>query len=278
MSNLLRTKLNISKGLAASIIHDGELDIPRLIELYGPGGILQNYVEQSHLRFAFSLCALAAYAFVPADGKVSPSVVSMAAQMGARKNIIPAILAETLMGLDRFKSGQTRVFSGSPRLLQIWFSDKVGLLEAPQAGWEYFLRRLLERPMLYPERGMIEWYVFLHDLQSNDYVWRCPWLIMPEMAVNTTGLERVIIAGLANFTFYIPGHFLRQLGLSQGLHRAGIKDFQLPVLDVPALREYQRNWRNGVLEGPSPDFVDWLDDRYVAWLRAEIEARPRGYY
>ncbi|KAI8568228.1 hypothetical protein RHMOL_Rhmol02G0182300 [Rhododendron molle] len=119
MSHLLRMKLNISKELTASIIHDSELDIPRLIELYSPGVILENHVEQAHKRFAFSICALAAYALVPANGSVSPSVMSMASQMGARKNIIPTILAKTLMGLDLFKSRQSNIFSGSPRLLQV---------------------------------------------------------------------------------------------------------------------------------------------------------------
>ncbi|KAI8542265.1 hypothetical protein RHMOL_Rhmol08G0125400 [Rhododendron molle] len=244
MSHLLMMKLNISRGLAASIIHDDELDIARLIELYGPGGILTDHVEEAHKRFAFSICVLAAYALVPANGRVSPSVVSMASQMGARKKIIPTVLAETLMGLDLFKSGQSNVFSGSPRLLQ----DVTG------------------------------WSMILHDMQSDDFVWRCPWLIMPDMAVNTTGLERVIIAGLTSFTFYIPGRILRQLGISQGLHQAGIEEFHLPDFNVPSLREYRRLWRQGVLEGPSPDFVDWLDGRYVARLRAEIQARPGGYY
>ncbi|KAI8538464.1 hypothetical protein RHMOL_Rhmol09G0106100 [Rhododendron molle] len=278
MSHLLRMKLNISEELAASIIHDGELDVPRLIELYGPNEILENHVEQTHLRFAFSICALAAYMLVPANGKVCPSIVRIASQMGVRKNIIPIVLAETLMGLDLFKSRESNVFSGSPRLLQVWLFDKVGLLEAPQANWDHFPRRMLKRSMLYPEQDMLGWYVILHDIQSNDYVWICPWLNMPEMAINSTGFERVLFASLASFTFYIPGRILRQLGITQGLQRAGIEDFQLPDFNSPTLRDYQRYWRNGVLEGPSPDFVDWLDSRYVAWLRVEIKARPGGYY
>ncbi|KAI8547496.1 hypothetical protein RHMOL_Rhmol07G0200400 [Rhododendron molle] len=209
MSHLLMMKLNISGELTASIIHDGEIDIPRLIELYGPGGILTDHVKEAHKRFAFSICVLAAYALVPANGRVSPSVVSMASQMGARKNIIPTVLAETLMGLDLFKSRQSN----------------------------------------------LQW-------QST---------VAP-------GFERVIIAGLTSFTFYIPGRILRQLGISQGLHKAGIEEFHLPDFNVPSLREYRRLWRQGVLEGPSSDFVEWLDGRYVAWLRAEIQTRPGGYY
>lgn len=83
MSHLLRMTMNISEELTASIIHDGELDIARLIELYGPDGVLEDYVEQAYRRFALSICALAAYMLVLADGKVSPSLVSIASQMGA---------------------------------------------------------------------------------------------------------------------------------------------------------------------------------------------------
>lgn len=119
MSHLQRMTLNVSEEIATSIIDDGELDIVRLIELYGPGGILKNNVEPSHEHFAFSICALATYMLVPANGKVSPSLVSMASQMRARKNIIPTVLAETIIGLYLFKSGQTNTFSGSPRLLQV---------------------------------------------------------------------------------------------------------------------------------------------------------------
>lgn len=61
MSHLQRMTLNVSEEIATSIIDDGELDIVRLIELYGPGGILKNNVEPSHEHFAFSICALATY-------------------------------------------------------------------------------------------------------------------------------------------------------------------------------------------------------------------------
>ncbi|KAI8555278.1 hypothetical protein RHMOL_Rhmol05G0162600 [Rhododendron molle] len=214
------------------------VNIPRLIELYGPDGVFENYVEQAHRRFAFSICALSTYKLVPADEKVSPSLVSIASQMGARNNTIPIVLAETIMGLDLFKSGQTNTFSDSPHLLQIWLPNKVGLLEAPLIGWNHFPRRMLKRSMLYPEREMLEWYVFLHDMQSDDIIWRCPWLNMHEMAVISASFERMVIAGLASFTFYIPGRTLRQLGMSQGLHKTGIENFQLSNFDIQTLHNY----------------------------------------
>ncbi|KAI8555279.1 hypothetical protein RHMOL_Rhmol05G0162700 [Rhododendron molle] len=62
-----------------------------------------------------------------------PSLVSVAAQMGARRNVVPLVLAEMLMGLDLVYTGQTNTFSGSPLLLQLWLSDKIGLLAAPEA-------------------------------------------------------------------------------------------------------------------------------------------------
>ncbi|KAI8542869.1 hypothetical protein RHMOL_Rhmol08G0173600 [Rhododendron molle] len=235
MSHLLRMKLNISEELTASIIHDGELDIPRLIELYGPDGILENHVEQAHKRFAFSICALAAYALVPANWRVSPSVVSMASQIGAWKNIIPTILAETLMGLDLFKSRQSNVFSGSPRLLQLWLADKLGLIAAPEANWLHLPGRMHQRGMLYPEMSTEDWYAFMNNLSPQEIVWRHRALEIPDMALNSAGYERMVIVGLSSFTFYILGRILRQLGISQGLNRDGVEPFHLPVFTAQNL-------------------------------------------
>ncbi|KAI8542627.1 hypothetical protein RHMOL_Rhmol08G0152200 [Rhododendron molle] len=186
-NQLLQTKLNIPEELSTSVIQDGELNIVRLIELYGPEGALGDYVGQAHRCFVLSICALAAYMLVSADGRVSPSLVSIASQMGVRKNILPIVLAKTLMGLDLVKSGQANSFSGCPLLLQLWLSDKVGVLEAPQAGFQNFPRYLVKRPMLYPELLMVEWYAFLNDMQSEDIVWRCLWLNLQKMTVNSTG-------------------------------------------------------------------------------------------
>lgn len=48
MTNLLQMTLNISGELTETIVHNGDLDIARLIELYSPVGVLENYVEQAH--------------------------------------------------------------------------------------------------------------------------------------------------------------------------------------------------------------------------------------
>lgn len=106
MEQILQAKLNIPKALTASIIQNGELNIIRLIELYGPEGALGDYVGEAHRRFVLSICALAAYMLIPIEG-------------GAQKNIMPVILAETLLGLDMLKLEQADSFSGCPILLQV---------------------------------------------------------------------------------------------------------------------------------------------------------------
>ena len=45
--------------------------------------------------------------------------MGVAAQIEARKDVAPLVLAETLMGLDAVHAGRTRVFGGSPLLLQV---------------------------------------------------------------------------------------------------------------------------------------------------------------
>ncbi|KAI8537837.1 hypothetical protein RHMOL_Rhmol09G0055100 [Rhododendron molle] len=278
MSQLLEAKLNIPDELSASIIQNGNLNIVRLIELYGPEGALGDYVGQAHRRFVLSVYTLAAYMLIPANGEVSPSIVSMALQMDARKNIMPVVLAETLMGLDLVKSGQTSWFSGCPLLLQLWLSDKVGVLEAPEASFEGFPRQLVERPMVYPELTVDIWYAFLNDMQSEDIVWRCPWLNLPAMTVKSAGFKRVILAGLTSFTFYIPGRTLRQLGRNQESRCFGRECFRLPTFDSHNLQAYEYSWTNRELEEALPDPLTWLENRYVKWLRGEVYARLGGYF
>ncbi|KAI8542757.1 hypothetical protein RHMOL_Rhmol08G0164400 [Rhododendron molle] len=228
MVNLLRMTLHISGELTATLVHGGLLDIMGFIESYSLDGNLEDHAAQAHRRFALSICALATYMLVSADARVSCNLVSIASQMGARKNITPLVLAETIMGMDLVYAGKTNTFSSSPLLLQIWLSDKIGLLEVPQAGWDHFPKRILQRPMLYLEIELERWFVFLNDLQLEEVVWRCPWLDLPNMVVHSAGFERMVITGLTNFTFYIPGRILRQLGLSQGQNCAGTEDFYIP--------------------------------------------------
>ncbi|KAI8555268.1 hypothetical protein RHMOL_Rhmol05G0161800 [Rhododendron molle] len=113
------------------------------------------------------------------------------------------------------------------------------MLEAPQTGFDHFPRYLVERPMLYPELLMVEWYAFLNDMQSEDIVWRCPWLNLQEMTVNSGEFKRVVIAGLTSFTFYIPRWILRRLGISQGNKRFGREHFKLPDFNARNLHVYR---------------------------------------
>lgn len=98
------------------------------------------------------------------------------------------------------------------------------------------------------------------------------------MTVTSAGFERVVIAGLASFTFYIPGRILRRLGMSQGNHRSGTEYFQPPDFDARNLYNYQCSWNDRVLEGPLPSFKTWLESRYVKWLHEEVMARSGSYY
>ncbi|KAI8550534.1 hypothetical protein RHMOL_Rhmol06G0114600 [Rhododendron molle] len=230
MSQLLQTKLKIPEELSTSIIQNGELNIVRLIELYGPEGALGDYVEQAHRHFVLSICALVAYMLIPTNEGISPSLVSIALQMDARKNIMPIILAETLMGLDLVKSGQAGWFSGCPLLLQ-----------------------------------------------SEDIVWRCPWLNLSEMTVSSAGFKRVVLAGLTSFTFYIPGRTLRQLGTNQENRRFGREHFELPTFENHNLLVYEYSWNNRELEEPLLDSITWLESRYVKWLHKKVKARLGGF-
>ena len=67
------------------------------------------------------MCLLALYLLVPCDGHPSSAIVGVAAQIEQRRDVVPLVLAETIMGLDAVKAGRTNTFAGSPLLLQVWF-------------------------------------------------------------------------------------------------------------------------------------------------------------
>ncbi|KAI8535787.1 hypothetical protein RHMOL_Rhmol10G0201200 [Rhododendron molle] len=146
------------------------------------------------------------------------------------------------------------------------------------AGVEHFPRQLVEKPMVYLELLIEEWYAFLNDMQSEDIVWRCPWLNLPVMTVNSAGFKRVVLAGLMSFTFYIPGRTLCQLGTSQESRCFGKERFELPTFDDHNLQAYEYSWSNREQEEPLPDPITWLESRYVKWLHREVKARSRGYF
>jgi hypothetical protein len=133
MSKLLKTSLNITNGAAESLLSGGQINIMRLMEWYGPEGDIRDTARQARRRFALVICVLAAYLLVSQDGRVNPSLVSVATQLGDRRNVVPMVLAETLMGLDLVATGQTNVFGGSPLLLQ------VNSLSSPFSGFSHFL-------------------------------------------------------------------------------------------------------------------------------------------
>ncbi|KAI8568950.1 hypothetical protein RHMOL_Rhmol02G0240500 [Rhododendron molle] len=100
--------------------------------------------------------------------QVNPSLVSVATQLGARRNVVPMVLAETLIGLDLASTGQTMIFGGSPLLLQLWLSDKLGLIAASEANWPRLPGRMHQREMLYLEMSTEEWIRFMNELSPEE--------------------------------------------------------------------------------------------------------------
>ena len=127
--------------------------------------------------------------------------------------------------------------------------------------------------MIYPEMLEGEWFVFMQQIAPSEIVWRHGALNIADMATNSAGFERMVIAGLSSFTFYIPGRILRQLGMSQGLVRAGEETFHIPAFSAQNLTGYEHNWGLRQLGGADPDFSTKLKHRYKAWLRKDIARR-----
>ena len=121
-----------------------------------------------------------------------------------------------------------------------------------------------------------EWEEFLLHLTPEEIVWRVPWLDLPDMTIHSAGFGRVVILGTSGFTFYIPGRFLRQLGVSQGRTRAGIEDFEIPPFTVQRAMAFQRRWGNRELVAADPEFFPGLDSSYLTWLHRDLAERERN--
>jgi len=126
LSKILKDKLGVNEGTAKYLLRGNALDILRLFADFRPCGDLTDFTIQNRRMFALCMCLLASYLLVPLDGNASPSIASVALQIEQRRDVVPMVLAETLMGLDAICSGRTNVFGGSPLLLQVWVMVIVG--------------------------------------------------------------------------------------------------------------------------------------------------------
>jgi hypothetical protein len=120
------------------------------------------------------------------------------------------------------------------------------------------------------------WVQNLSHLTEEVISWRLTWIDLPDMAISNMGRQRMVLAGLTRWTFYIPNRVLRQLGARQVLPPAGPENFVMPNFNVATFRAYQNNWRERVTipRDSCPSVL--LPARYKRWLTQDIEARANG--
>ena len=155
----------------------------------------------------------------------------------------------------------------------MWLCDRLGLVHPPETGHAERPIRFYQRAMRYPEMGTADWVAFLRQMRSEEIVWRCDWLHLGEMALSSANYRRVVIPSLSQFTYYIPGRFLRQLGLVQENYKAGIEDLRLPHLTVQTVRAFEREWPHRVLAEGGVGGSTELEERYRSRLRTDIHRR-----
>ncbi|KAI8571783.1 hypothetical protein RHMOL_Rhmol01G0145800 [Rhododendron molle] len=202
MKNILKAKLGVSGNAAEFLTRHNAINI------------MQSYEMFSRRMMACCICLLAAFLLVPSVGQPSPLLVGVAAQIEAHKDVAPLVLTETLIGLDVTRAGRTRVFGGSPLLLQVWLCDKLNLLTPPANDWWYRASGWNHTFQVIMYRNEDDWADFFASLDDDDIAWRCHWLRLPAMTMSNMGSPQVFVAGLVGFTFYSPLCILHQLGLS----------------------------------------------------------------
>ncbi|KAH7862524.1 hypothetical protein Vadar_006040 [Vaccinium darrowii] len=268
-------KLGLGNGAARFLIRNETLNVLRLFADYGPTGDLLDFTVQNRRMFALCMCLLALYLLVPYDGHPSSAIVGIAAQIEQRRDVVPMVLAETIMGLDAVKAGRTDTFAGSPLLLQMWLCDKVGLLREPAGGWVYEPRTWVDRPFVHDEADEDEWTDFFRSLEEDHIAWRCHWLPLLDMTANHMGDTWVILAGLQGYAYYFPQRILRQYCIRQEVEYAVPATFSLPSFKHSVFEHYRTTWRDRVVWAPDPYPTIHLDRHYRDWIRMQIRAQRR---
>ncbi len=110
--------------------------------------------------------------------------------------------------------------------MQFWLSDKLNLIQPPPPGHIHHRAQFYIRELHYNLMTTKEWNEFMEALALEEIFWRVPWLDLADMTFHSAGYDRVVIPGMTSYTFYIPGCFLHQLGVSPGRTRARIEGFE----------------------------------------------------
>ncbi|KAI8568250.1 hypothetical protein RHMOL_Rhmol02G0184000 [Rhododendron molle] len=241
---VLVAALGLSDNAARYLVRNGHLND------------LRDMTYQTRRMIALCMCLLAAYLLVPSAGHASSALASVVVQVEARKDVIPMVLAETLIGLDK-----------------IWLCDKVNVLTIPPSNWAYEARLLSQRCFEFEDRSRAEWVDFLRRRRAETIAWRCRWLDLPPMTVHYMGPQWVVLAGLGAFTFYIPYRIQRQLGLRQEGPAEVLVDVVLPFFGHSVLCHYQRFWRTREMTDAHPYPSVAMRGSYRKWLRMDIAAR-----
>ncbi|KAI8530324.1 hypothetical protein RHMOL_Rhmol11G0048300 [Rhododendron molle] len=279
---VLAAALGLGDGAARYLVRDGRLNVMRLIELFSPPRDLADVTYQTRCMTALCMCLLAAYLLVLSARHTSSALVSVAVHVEARKDAIPMVLAETLIGLDKVCFEEIEAFGGSALLLQVGFS-----LSSPfpgfltfsfylntRLGFLKFLTCFLSSHRFgFAIRSMAEWVDFFRRQRAETISWRCRWLGLPPMTVHYMGPQWVVLAGLGAFTFYIRYRIQRQLGLRQEAPAEVLVDVVLPLFRHSVLCHYQRFWRMRKVTDAHPYPSVAVCGSYRKWLRREIAAR-----
>lgn len=160
-----------------------------------------------------------------------------------------------------------------PLFEQMWLCDKIGVVRLPSASWSY-------NPCVFPSRqdqamyaNVAGWLSFLSLLSGEDIFWRCLWLSLPDMAIRNMGTQRMVLAWLSSFTFYIPSHILRQLGIRQRILFGSPEEFEMPRFRAATLEAYARTWGVRMVLPAEPNPSIMIRKSYKSILRNELRAR-----
>ncbi|KAK9992505.1 hypothetical protein SO802_027490 [Lithocarpus litseifolius] len=172
--------------------------------------------HRENLSDALGLRSSITNSMIKGPGFVDARAISVVNQIKDDDNLVPLILAETLLGLDSvFQGGESQNFLGSPLALQIWLMERLEMIATfVDYGPENFLSRTILKIECQIES---DWVKFLNKKSNASIRWNCYWWKCPPPLLRFLGSDHIFLVGLRKATFYKDDRLLRQFQYNQEL-------------------------------------------------------------
>jgi len=175
--------------------------------------VMVRMEDRDRIRDVFALAIYGLIIFPKVPGHIEVAVVDLFSKLGCGINPAPAILAETIRSLSHCKQEGSGRFIGCTPLLYIWlrshFWVETKRLLCPYMDHFSPITKFLEKKWE-PDMTQDQWIQKFRNIQSEEIVWRVPWIVPSSFVYKCGDFEWVPLIGIWGGVGYAPLMALRQ--------------------------------------------------------------------